>query len=66
VQAIIRSPKDGIDSMIEQGKAIDSMLALKPGAAAQEAREHMHDADVALSRARAASARIHQPRSVVT
>lgn len=56
---MIRSPKDGIDEMIERGKAIDRMLAGRPATDAQvEARESMAEVDAWLTRARNATARM--------
>lgn len=63
---MIRSPKDGIDQMIEQGHAIERMLISKPPSAARDdAMTAMRRADEALTRARAAAARVDSSRLTV-
>lgn len=64
--SVIYNAKDGIDEMIEKGKAIDRMFAGKPETLAlREAREAMAQADAWLTRARAAAARVDSSRLTV-
>jgi predicted dithiol-disulfide oxidoreductase (DUF899 family) len=67
VTHVLRTPKDGVDELIERVKAISRTIEHKPDTQAyRDARIALLEADAALSRARAALARVHQPRPVAT
>lgn len=63
---IIRNPKDGVDQLLEQSRAVQNVLGQKPQSVARDdALLAMRAADEALTRARAAVIRIYERRPVV-
>lgn len=61
---VIRGEKDGIDQMLETGRAIKQMLEARTSVAAQDAVIHMESAISLLSQARVAVSRADAGRPV--
>jgi hypothetical protein len=63
---VIRNPKDGIDEVLEQVRAIDKMVSGHPStAASHDAHAALQRATTELSLARAAVTRMAASRTVV-